>query len=521
MGSKDQRLGRVDIFHQGYAGPLEALPRATTFLEEQDGSPVALRRQAIKMATKSHAGGEMPLEQLLALYGYNMPDPVLQQQREPNELAASLPEMTLDKVQIGKALLSGAEDVDSRSSADDLTLSVTSHSSDLLQCHLRGNDKDTSVNWSEDDSESTSIPSSDGCKDIMVGPQYQAIIPSLCTHTFYERANENEDQLLWTPDVLSSLAVEKFLLEVQRKESDDGPTNTLTTGDIVKDNEQALYELVKCNFNADEALRRYRFNFKVFNEELCGWSEEECRNFEYGYRAHGKEFNLIQANKVRTRSVGECIEYYYMWKKSERHEYFTQQATKLGRKKCNLPSGNTEDAEPDGDTGDVEGATQGLPSRPSIQLRPPSPPAVKELDKQGSERNNGEMELCAGSCSSPQGQQSFSQFPLLPPALQMSTQLYFSSLPCSHSVPSSHPDSGLLGAGFYQLQLGSFPEDQAPACSENLALRRVQINFSSPSSPVPPIPDFGIIGGLLCTPSSISSAPIQHSEGKHSRSKQT
>ncbi len=45
-------------------------------------------------------GGEMPLEQLLALYGYNMPDPVLQQQQEPNELAASLPEMTLDKVTI-------------------------------------------------------------------------------------------------------------------------------------------------------------------------------------------------------------------------------------------------------------------------------------------------------------------------------------------------------------------------------------------------------------------------------------
>lgn len=135
MGSKDQRISRVDIFHQGYAGPLEALPRATTFLEEQDGSLVALRRQAIKMATKSHTvsgtiscnalidwitflvmlmnkrenriisitfpqGGEMPLEQLLALYGYNMPDPVLKQQQEPNELAASLPEMTLDKVTI-------------------------------------------------------------------------------------------------------------------------------------------------------------------------------------------------------------------------------------------------------------------------------------------------------------------------------------------------------------------------------------------------------------------------------------
>ncbi len=42
-----------------------------------------------------------------------------------------------------------------------------------------------------------------------------------------------------------------------------------------------------------------------------------------------------------------------------------------------------EDAEPDGDTGDVEGATQGLPTRSSIQLQPPSPPAVMEQDKQG------------------------------------------------------------------------------------------------------------------------------------------
>lgn len=30
---------------------------------------------------------------------------------------------------------------------------------------------------------------------------------------------------------------------------------------------QALYELVKCNFNAEEALRRLRFNVKVFSGE--------------------------------------------------------------------------------------------------------------------------------------------------------------------------------------------------------------------------------------------------------------
>lgn len=96
---------------------------------------------------------------------------------------------------------------------------------------------------------------------------------------------------------------------------------------------QALYELVKCNFNAEEALRRLRFNVKVirgehvapafpalrschvldtadatvlfllFADGFCAWSEEECRNFEHGFRVHGKNFHLIQANKVRTLSA--------------------------------------------------------------------------------------------------------------------------------------------------------------------------------------------------------------------------
>lgn len=34
---------------------------------------------------------------------------------------------------------------------------------------------------------------------------------------------------------------------------------------------QALYELVKCNFNVEEALRRLRFNVKVIRGELQPW----------------------------------------------------------------------------------------------------------------------------------------------------------------------------------------------------------------------------------------------------------
>ncbi|XP_042560061.1 mesoderm induction early response protein 2-like, partial [Clupea harengus] len=277
----------------------------------------------------------------------------------------------------------GEEEV--QSLADDLTPSVASDNSDILQCHLRAHcltsgDKDISVSSSsEEDSDSASIPSNDSHKDIMVGSQYQATIPPLSVFSHQERAYESEDQLLWTPEVLSPSDVEKFLLLAQRRWGQGRHVDAMAT-DIVKDNEQALYELVKCNFNAEEALRRLHFNVKVFNEELCAWSEEECRNFEHGYRVHGKNFHLIQANKVRTRSVGECVEYYYLWKKSERHEFFLQQTTRLGRRKYNMPLGNIDDGEQDGEVVEMERSSSSNSHTSTGQSNTPSP--SPDLEKQ-------------------------------------------------------------------------------------------------------------------------------------------
>ncbi|XP_071382226.1 mesoderm induction early response protein 2 isoform X1 [Centroberyx affinis] len=338
----------------------------------------------MKMAARSHTASELPLEELLALYGYEVPEP----ERETCHLAASLPDMTLDKDQITKDLFPGEEEEES--SADDLTPSVTSNTSDLLR-RLQGRDKDTLVSSSEEDSDDASVPSNEERKDIMVGSMYQAKIPSLCPYTYQERAYDSEDQLLWSPGVLPVQEVEEFLLSAQRPGGQGGAAHTQMYRDAVRDNEQALYELVKCNFNAEEALRRLRFNVKVFSEELCAWSEEECRNFEHGYRVYGKNFHLIQANKVRTRSVGECVEYYYMWKKSDRHEYFTQQATRLSRKKYSLQSGNMEDGDQDGEVGELEGSSNshGLSSHSSLgpgQRESPSPPpSGLDLDKQEEE----------------------------------------------------------------------------------------------------------------------------------------
>ncbi|XP_018583537.1 mesoderm induction early response protein 2 isoform X4 [Scleropages formosus] len=401
MGSGERTFSLVEVLSHGYEVQQEESAEGAKSLEELE------KRLGAKQS------GEMPLEELLALYGYEVSDAALEHDREPNELAATLPDMTLDKDQIAKDLLSGEEEEETQSSADDLTPSVTSHASDLFRRHLRvkcssvdvpcrrgavstrscssahslvDKDKDSSASSSDADSDDSSIHSADGRKDIMVGPQYQAIIPPLNTHSYQERAYENEDQLLWAPGVLSGETVEDFLLQAQKQGGQEGSADTPTSGDIIKDNEQALYELVKCSFNAEEALRRLRFNVKVFNEELCAWSEEECRNFEHGYRVHGKNFHLIQANKVRTRSVGECVEYYYMWKKSDRHDFFTQQTTKLGRKKYSLQSGAIEDGEQDGDGGEVDGASHSHSTTsgplPSCQLGPPSPTEVLDLEKQ-------------------------------------------------------------------------------------------------------------------------------------------
>lgn len=55
---------------------------------------------------------------------------------------------------------------------------------------------------------------------------------------FHCPAYESEDQLLWAPGVMSTTAVEEFLLNAQRRAGQDGVVDTLTSGDLVKDNEQ-------------------------------------------------------------------------------------------------------------------------------------------------------------------------------------------------------------------------------------------------------------------------------------------
>ncbi|XP_059862475.1 mesoderm induction early response protein 2 isoform X1 [Delphinus delphis] len=409
MGSADHQFHLAEILSRNY-GVQEEREGAARGPEKPEEE---LEKDFVSQSS------DMPLDELLALYGYEPSDPISERQSEGSDATTNLPDMTLDKEQIAKDLLSGEEEEETQSSADDLTPSVTSHeASDLFPNQsgprfLPDADKEPGSS-SSSDTEEDPLPANKCKKEIMVGPQFQADLSKLHSNRQGEKLYENEDQLLWDPSILPEGAVEEFLYRAAKRRWREVAESQLPEGEAVKDSEQvggpggggamgrgpvwlcdcdefkgnhlswamvaplpqALYELVKCNFNAEEALRRLRFNVKVIRDGLCAWSEEERRNFEHGFRVHGKNFHLIQANKVRTRSVGECVEYYYLWKKSERYDYFSQQ-TRLGRRKYG-PSGTT-DADQDLDGGDPDG-----PGRP--RSSPPLPlPAT--ADGPGPERD--------------------------------------------------------------------------------------------------------------------------------------
>lgn len=176
---------------------------------------------------------------------------------------------------------------------------------------------------------------------IQVGSEYQATIPvGLCKYDDAP-AYENEDRLLWDPAKLSDSDVEDYLCTAQEMLNNSSTgINSFPLGSHTRDDEQALYLLLQCGHNIEEALRRRRMN-PTMTTEMSLWSEEECRSFESGLRLYGKDFHLIQLHKVRTRSVGELVHFYYLWKKTERHDMFASKI-RLEKKKYALHPGTTD-----------------------------------------------------------------------------------------------------------------------------------------------------------------------------------
>nr|XP_040146763.1 mesoderm induction early response protein 2 isoform X4 [Ictidomys tridecemlineatus] len=525
MGSADHQFNLAEILSQNYSlqeectEPLQCPEKPE---EELDKDFIS----QFSADTTSLLSSDMPLDELLALYGYEASDPISERESEGGESAPNLPDMTLDKEQIAKDLLSGEEE-ETQSSADDLAPSVTAHEASVLfpnqsgSRFLAGDGKEPGSSASSD-TEEDALPANKCKKEIMVGPQFQADLSNLhlsrhekrwhfclqlrCCHKGYSKlVYENEDQLLWDPNVLPEREVEEFLYRAAKRRWQEMAGSQLPQGETVIDSEQALYELVKCNFNVEEALRRLRFNVKVIRDGLCAWSEEECRNFEHGFRVHGKNFHLIQANKVRTRSVGECVEYYYLWKKSERYDYFAQQ-TRLGRRKY-VPSGTTcvqcccssnvrvgQAGLPTaawGDTDqDLEGSDPDGPTRPRPEQDTLAGVRTEPLSTDGTSRSLGEPEVGSdGLLSSEPGPCPFPQLDK-PPAVTLPQPPPALADPGVYPSTAAAPEPGAsprLAVDF------TLPEE-LPLISSHVGLSEDPEEPAAPAQVALSVTEFGLIG---------------------------
>ncbi|XP_014283341.1 mesoderm induction early response protein 1 [Halyomorpha halys] len=251
--------------------------------------------------------GKMPLEDLIAMYGYDNGS-------EENKSTEENSEKKSDPSEL-EQLYNDNEEINVRST------------------------RYGSRAQSEDDDDDDYSPEESRKKTIMVGSDYQAQIPEgLCK---YDDAlpYENEDKLVWDPRDLSPKEIEDYL--IRASEPAGSGISGIPIGIHTRDDEGALFLLLQCGYNFDEALRRLKLSTPAQASELPLWSEEECKHFEAGLRTFGKDFRLIQLNKVRTRSVGELVQFYYLWKKTERHDIFANKA-RLGKKKYSLHPGVTD-----------------------------------------------------------------------------------------------------------------------------------------------------------------------------------
>ncbi|KAK6639484.1 hypothetical protein RUM43_007757 [Polyplax serrata] len=290
--------------------------------------------------------GEMPLNELLAMYGYN------ENENSGSEDLVSNPDTTLDKDLKDPLQTDGQSDIcmeenNETETAEEEPSELVKLYSDMPGANAVDDVGGTSrllrsvsrpQSEEEDDDCDYSPDEEDWKKTIMVGSDYQAKIPvGLCK---YDDAlpYENDDKMLWDPSALTENQTEEFLTKAHESLLNNANVNV---SNHVKDDEQALYLLLQCGYNVDEALRRRRLNSIPTNEAMSIWSEEECRNFEIGMRMYGKDFHAIQKNKVRTRSVGELVQFYYLWKKTERHDVYAHKS-RLEKKKYSLHPGITD-----------------------------------------------------------------------------------------------------------------------------------------------------------------------------------
>merc|ERR1719431_605536 len=296
----------------------------------------------------------MPIEELLKLYGCNnsQKEAVEKPVEEPEKKEESDQEEIVEpdvEVEPPQEIVDASKGEKRGSASPPPSKKARSELAKFYEATVEGRSLRSSAGAPEEEEEESGDEEAEEGKDyswkktIMIGPTYQASVPAgLCSYDDTP-PYENEDKQLWDPTRLSEEVSREYLAKSAETQGASGAlgVNGIPTGSHIRDDEQALLLLLQCGYNTEEALRRKRMNAVPPADTMSLWSEEECRAFETGLRVYGKDFHSIQNQKVGTRSVGELVQFYYLWKKTERHDVFAN-SFRIEKKKYTLHPGTTD-----------------------------------------------------------------------------------------------------------------------------------------------------------------------------------
>lgn len=213
-------------------------------------------------------------------------------------------------------------DQESNTTADDTTMS-SAEESWMNHGVVDEDDEDSDDEDYDEEADmdmDESMETADWRRSIQVGEEYQAVVPEGLVKYDDVPAYENEDKIVWDPSRLTDEEVEGYLSAVRAAEA----ANKVESSDYIPDNEQALLLLHQCGHKPEEAVRRRKMMSPKPQEQPTPWSEEECTHFEEGFKKHYKDFHAIHQEFLSSRSVAEIVQFYYKWKKTERHDEFVR-----------------------------------------------------------------------------------------------------------------------------------------------------------------------------------------------------
>jgi len=169
--------------------------------------------------------------------------------------------------------------------------------------------------------------------NIRIGGEFQALVPAVDKEQEVRDSGELED-LVWSPSndldgekidqfVIISRSVGTFARALDCSSSVKQPSLHMSAAAASRDITvmHAYQALHKHSYNMDEALASLvpTSGPVLCRDELEDWSSAEANLFEEAIQKYGKDFNEIKKDFLPWKSMRNIIEYFFMWKTTDRY----------------------------------------------------------------------------------------------------------------------------------------------------------------------------------------------------------